>query len=88
MPLCVKYIINMYSGIRLLDNTTLITWHIFHTFILMGRHHFQTAKIIIVFEPAKVSFKTWNCINYVSGSKAADILDPFAPSSLGRKFIL
>lgn len=52
----------------------------------MGRHCFQTSKVVTAFEPAKFSFKTLNCINYVSDPKVVDVLDPFAPSSLGTKF--
>lgn len=37
----------------------------------------------LLFEPAKFSFKTLNCINYISDPKDVDVLDPVAPSSPG-----
>lgn len=49
----------------------------------MGRHYSQTSKTGTAFEPAKFSFKTLNCINYISDPKAVDVLDPVAPSSPG-----
>lgn len=44
----------------------------------MGRHCFQASKIATAFEPAIFSFKTLNCIDYISDPKAVDVLDPFA----------
>lgn len=49
----------------------------------MGRHYSQTSKTGTAFELAKFSFKTLNCVNYVSDPKAIDVLDPVALSSLG-----
>lgn len=51
----------------------------------MARHYFQTSKIVIAFESVKFSLKPLDFINYVSGSKVVDILDPFAPFSLEIK---